>query len=88
MMCAVASAADSVMVMMKTGRGKTQEDEHQHLAAPARKQFLEDRDTALTTRAELGHAVVHRQRAEQRQQHEHQRREREMIPAARNAMPG
>ena len=46
------------------------------LALPPREQVLEHRDAALAVRAHLGDAVVHRQRAEQRDQHEDERRDR------------
>ena len=76
MMCAVASAAESVMVMTKSVAANPSRHEDERLAAPARQPFFEHREAALAVRAERGDAVVDRQRAEQRQQHEHERRER------------
>ena len=88
MMCAVASAADSVMVMTKSVAANPSRHEDEGLALPARQQLLEHRDAALAVRAGLGDAAVDRQRAEQRQQDEDERRDRREAPAARNAMPG
>ena len=57
-------------------RRETEKAQDQGLASPARQQLFEQRDAALPVRAELGDAPVHRQRAEQRQEHEHERRQR------------
>ena len=80
MMCAVASAADSVMVMTKAGGGKPEEAQDQRLAPPARQLLLEHRDAALPVRAELGNARVCRQRAKQRHQDQDERRNRRKEP--------
>ena len=63
-MWAVASAADSVMVMTNAGGGESEQAEHQRLAAPARQLLFEDRNAALPVRAQLGDPRVGRQRAE------------------------
>ena len=60
----------------ESGRGETQQDQHQQFAAPARQQLLEDRDAALSVRAEHRHAVVHRERAEEREQDQNEGGER------------
>ncbi len=61
-------------------RGKSQQDEDDGLALPAGEERLEHQDAALAVRARFGDAVVHRQRAEERQQHEHERGERRQQP--------
>ena len=76
MICAVASAADSVIVTMKPVAANPSRQSDQRLAAPPREQLFEHRDTALSVRAQLRHAPVHRERAEERQQHQDQRRQR------------
>ena len=53
-------------------RGESEQDEHDGLALPAGEERLEHQDAALAVRAGFGHAVVHRQRADERQQDEHQ----------------
>ena len=89
MMCAVASAADSVMVMMKSVNAKPSRHQHERLAPPARQQLLEHQDAALAVRAVLGHLRVDRQRDEQRDQDRARTwRSATAAPAARNAMPG
>ena len=60
----------------EAGGGEAQQAEHDDLALPSREQILEHEDAALTVRAHLRDAVVHGQRAEQRQQHEDERRDR------------
>ena len=60
----------------EAGRRESEQAEDERFAAPAREQLLEHRDAALPVRAQLGDAPVHRQRAEERQQHEDQRGER------------
>ena len=57
-------------------RRETEQTEDEGLASPARQQLFEQRDAALAVRAELGDAPVHRQRAEEREEHEDERRER------------
>ena len=78
-MCAVASAADSVMVMTKLVAANPSRHEDERLAAPARQPFFEHGQAALAVRAERGDPVVDGQRAEQREQHEHERRERREV---------
>ena len=57
-------------------RGEAEQAEHDDLALPSREEVLEHQDAALPVRAHLGDAVVHRQRAEERQQHEDERGDR------------
>jgi hypothetical protein len=62
-------------------RGREAEQaEDDDLPLPARKEILEHQDAALPVGAHLGDAVVHRQRAKERQQDEHQRRHRRERP--------
>ena len=79
MMCAVASAADSVIVMMKSVAAKPSRHEHEGLAPPPRQQLLEHRDAALAVRAVRRDAVVDRQRPEQRHQDEDERGQRREV---------
>ena len=53
-MWAVASAAESVMVMMKSVRAKPSSTSTNDLAPPAREQLLEHEDAALAVRAVRG----------------------------------
>ena len=80
MMCAVASAADSVMVMMKSVAAKPSRHKTNALPRQRGQVLFEHRQAALAVRAERGDAVVDRQRAEQRQQHQDERGERREIP--------
>ena len=57
-------------------RGKPQQRQDQRLSLPPGKQLFEDQDAALAVRTHVRDAVVHRQGAEQRQDHEHERRHR------------
>ena len=79
-MCTLASAAESVIVMMKSVSAKPEQAEHEELAAPERQEPLEHRDRALPVRALGRHPAVDRQRAEQREQHQDERRERAEQP--------
>ena len=54
-------------------RREPEEAQDHGLAFPSREQVLEHQDAALAVGAHLGDAVVHRQRAEDRDQHEDQR---------------
>ena len=58
------------------GGGEAEEAQDQRLTTPSRQQFLEDLDAALAVRTELGDAAIHRQRAEECQQDQHERRQR------------
>ena len=60
----------------EVGRGKPEQTEDERFALPARQQLLEHRDAALAVGAGLRDAVVDRQRAEQRQQHQDEGGER------------
>ena len=64
-MCAVASAAESVIVMMKLVVAKPEQREDEELSLPARKQILEHRDRAVAVRTFRGDAPVHRKRAKE-----------------------
>ena len=66
-MWAVASAAESVMVMMKLVAAKPSRQQHHALALPARQSLFEHRQTALALWAEGSHLSVHGQGAEERQ---------------------
>ena len=65
MMCSVASAADSVIVMTKSVAAKPSSMSYDRFALPAREERFEHHDAALTVRARLGNPVIHRKRAEQ-----------------------
>ena len=54
----------------EAGGGETQQTEDERLATPAREELLENRDAALAVRAQLRHPAIHRQGAEQGEQHE------------------
>ena len=56
------------------------QDQHQQLAGPETQQPLQHTDAAVAVRAFLGHPAVHRQRPEQRDDHQHQRGERRQRP--------
>ena len=74
--CAVASAAERVIVMMKPVATNPSSTSTKQLALPPGEQPLQHRDRAVAVRALLGHPPVHRQRAEQRDQHQDERRDR------------
>ncbi len=59
---------------------ESEQAQDQRLAAPSRQEIFEERDAALTVWAELGDPSVHREGAEQRQQHEDERGERRQQP--------
>ena len=73
MRCAVASAADSVIVMTKSVAANPSRHKTTALPFQRGKQLLENRDAALAVRAHPRDPAVHRQRAEQRQQHQDER---------------
>ena len=60
----------------ETGGGKAQQTQDDDLALPSRQQILEHQDAALAVGAHLRDAVVHGQGAEEREQHEDERRDR------------
>ena len=57
-------------------RRESEQDEDDSLPLPAGEQRLQHQNAALSVRARLRDAVVHRQRPDQREQDEHERRER------------
>ena len=87
---AVASAADSVIVIRKSVAAKPEQHQHEELALPERQQPLQHRDRALAVRALLRHPAVDRQRAEQRHRDQHQGRHRreQRRPRARRCPAG
>ena len=70
MMCAVASAAESVIVIMKSVATKPSRDQNEELAFPARQQMLQHRDRAFAVRTFLGDAIVDWQSAEEGEENE------------------
>jgi hypothetical protein len=58
------------------GGRESQQAQDDRLAPPAGEQALENHDAALTVRAHVRDAAVHRQRAEQGQQDQYERRDR------------
>jgi hypothetical protein len=64
-MCAVASAAESVIVIDKTRRDESEQHQHEHLSLPSGKKFLKHRDRTVAVRTFLSHAPVHWQSTEQ-----------------------
>ncbi len=86
--CAVASAAERVMVTMKSVATNPSSTRTKSLPCHHGEQPLQHRDGALAVRAFAGDAAVDRQRAEQGQQHEDERGEGREQPAASAAMPG
>ena len=75
-MWTAASAADSVIVTMKSVAHETEQDQHRQLRPPPRHHIAEHRDRAFAVRALLRHPAIHRQRAEQREEDEDQGRDR------------
>ena len=72
----MASAADRVIVMMKSVAAKPSSTSTNSLPCQQESSSLQHRDRALAVRALRGHPPVHRQRAEQGDQHQDQGRER------------
>ncbi len=72
----------------EAGRREPEQREDEELALPAREQVLKHRDRAVAVRAGLGHALVHRQRAEEREQDEDERRYRRERPGGEGGDAG
>src|SRR5690349_3256411 len=70
---AAPSAADSVMVMMEVGCREPQQTQDEELARPPGEQMLEHGDRAFAVWALARDPTVHRQRAEERDQHQDKR---------------
>ena len=85
---AVASAAESVIVTMKPVAANPSRQSAS--ALPRHRGSSSSRTEMLPCplRAQLRHAPVHRERAEERQQQEDSVASGDSTPAARNAMPG
>ena len=84
---AAASAAESVMVMMKSVVAKPSRTSTKTLPRPPGEQLLQHRDAALAVGAGGSDPIVNRQRGEERHEDQDQRRDGERTPAARNAIP-
>ena len=87
-MCAVASAADSVIVMMKPVAANPSRHNTSALPRQRGSSFSRIGDAPLPVRAELRDAAVHRQRAEEREQHEDERGERREEAGGEKRDPG
>jgi len=71
----------------EAGRHEAEQRQHEELALPPRQEPFEHRDRAIAVRALARHAPVHRQRAEQGDQHQHQRGERRERPGGQRRDP-
>ena len=74
--CSAASAAESVLVITKSVAAKPEQREHDDLAGPAAHQPLEHLDRALPVGRHARDVRIDGQRAEQRDQHQHDGRHR------------
>ena len=86
-MCAVASAAESVIVMMKSVATKPSRQRTKSFPCHRESRSLEHGDRALAVRALLRHAAVDRQRPEEREQHQDERRHRRERPGREEGDP-
>ena len=88
MKCAAASAADSVIVMMKSVVANPSRAKDKYLAAPLWKQPLQHCDAALAVGACLGNALIERKAANSVTSTSTRVAIGESTPAARKAIPG